>query len=253
MMRSIYIIVLIIESIAITYGIYCEVAPTSWPFQKLPDGMGLAIMLIGVVMAPIALDRYHDHVAAQKASKVENLLKQSAGKALACHEKEFYHNWIAQFESARDSIDITHLGVRPPNDFIRSEKEYFKRFKSLVKSSNANIRRVERLTSTKEEWIKKLLDQIEGVKNFSQAVYKDPLGETENPAAVSVCRIDNSVAWLIALAEHQSTIGVRDLMITDPESVGLVGRYFQKRLWDRSTVVMSMGQARNEEISKIFT
>ena len=140
--------------------------------------------------------------------------------------------------------------IKPPTAHHVSESDYFKNFKKIVKSTKAHVRRTERITNGKLGWIQQMAAQMRGVKNFSLALYKDPIGDEETPSAMSVCRIDNTVAWLIALAEHQATTDSRDIMITDPESIDLISRYYQKRIWERSAVVIEFGIVNEEELAR---
>jgi len=249
-MKLLYGILVFVEILALAFGIYNEIAPKEWPLHTLPDGMGLAIALIAMAMAPASLELYRDRVKEDGENSFKQLVSQSQGIATACHERDFYHNWSFQIPQARNTVDITHLGVNSPRSHHESEVEYFKKFKKLVKSTPAHVRKVERITEGKAKWIRSLVKEMTGVSNFSLALYRDPIGDEETPASVSVCRIDNTIAWLIALAEHQATIDVRDIMITDPKSVELISRYFQKRIWERSVSVIASGNTDGEALER---
>ncbi|MDX2079922.1 MAG: hypothetical protein SFU53_04000 [Terrimicrobiaceae bacterium] len=228
------------EVLAIVVGLYLEFAPSAWPNFSVPAGMGLVLVAVSVAMIPVIIENHVTANAILEAGNIERLLLRGTGRAAAHHERDFYASWQLQLQHAKNNADVTHLGVYQPSGFTGDGKEYFKNIKKIVKKCPAHVRRVERLTVQKAEWLRTLTAELSGLENFSLSVLDDPSDE-DLPAAVSVCRIDDNVAWLIALAEHESTTEHRDISITDPDCVRIISRYFQKRLWDRATVVISHG------------
>lgn len=241
-MKGLRIFILIGEIVGFIYGVYSELAPDDWYFTKLPDGMGLAIALIAMAMIPQLLAEYSQNETQEKTFLFLEKLCAESGKALAFHESDFYEMWRSQMASAEKNVDVTHLGLKPPSlSHGQMQKDYFENYKKVVKTCPAQVRRVERDTVHKRLWIIDLLKMMNGLKNFSLAIYHDPWEEKEMPAALSVCRIDDKYAWLVAMAEHQSTTEVRDLLITNPQAVALVRAYFQNRLWNGSQVLLEHG------------
>ncbi|KAB2967329.1 hypothetical protein [Zoogloea sp.] len=232
------------QAAVVLYGLYIELAPADFP-KNLPPGMGLSLALIGATMSLVLLYAEREREQRQKQMDDGALFRQISNGLSACltvHEREFYAIWPEQVRRATNNVDITHLGLLPPRvKNSPAESDYFSDLKKIYKSSRATIRRVERYSSGKKDWINKLAKEFEGVANVSLAVYQDPF-DTPMPAAMSVCRIDDRYAWLIAVAEHESTGNVRDLMLTGKESVDLVRRYFQERLWSNGIVVLDRGK-----------
>lgn len=245
-------IVFFVEFLALAYGVYSEVTPQSWAMHYLPSGMGLAIALIAIAMIPKLVDDQKQDRDIHKAIQLLEKLTSQSGKAIAVHETEFYQLWPEQMTKAEKNVDVTHLGPRPPSlTHGKTQKEYFNSLKAKTKACGAQVRRVERDAEQKRPWIKELLGIMRGVKNFSLALYRDPWGEEEMPAALSVSRIDDKVAWIVAIAEHQSTTEVRDLMIVHPKAVDLLRQYFQSRLWDKSIILMENGKLTSDGIQYI--
>jgi len=232
------------QCIAIAYGIYSELAPEDWPLRKLPNGMGWSLTIISTTMtftlAVVEKER-RDRATEMKAGEIWDRLAQELSIYLPSHERDFYSLWAAQITTAQNNIDVTHLGPKPPQ--IRHGKEeskYFNDMKKLYRESRAQIRRIERLTPEKIPWIKKLVADFGGANNFSLRVYRDPIKD-EMPAAMSVCRIDDRYAWIVAMAEQESTSNYRDLLIMGKEGVDLIRLYFQARLWNRSVPIIDHG------------
>lgn len=229
---------------AAIFGLYNEFAPNTYPARSLPPGMGYSLAIISFTMGMVLLFAERERDARQKQIEETAIHRRISNRLSTCvtvHEREFYALWPEQVKRAKNNVDITHLGPRPPQ--IRhgqSEGEYFADLKTIYNNSNALIRRVERHSDEKMEWISKLAKEFSGLNNVSFAVYKDPF-KTEMPAALSVCRVDDNYAWLIAVAEHESTGNYRDIMLTGADNVDLIKRYFQDRLWNRSVVVVNRG------------
>lgn len=243
-MKAYSIFLFIAQAAAVVYGLYNELAPAGFP-KNLPAGMGLGVALIGGTMSLVLLYAEREREGRQKQMDDGALFRQISNRLAACltvHEREFYALWPEQVRRAMNNVDITHLGLLPPRiKNSPSESEYFSDLRRIYKSTRATIRRIERYSNDKKEWINKLAKEFEGVANVSLAVYQDPF-DTSMPAAMSVCRIDDRYAWLIAVAEHESTGNFRDLMLTGKDSVDLVRRYFQDRLWSRGIVVLDRGK-----------
>lgn len=235
-----------IQLLGIPYAFYSELAPQTWPF-RLPPGMGTAIGVITATMAVVLLvlvDESRARINERSRQDLLHAIATNVSLVLPVHEREFYALWPGQVRSAMHNIDVTHLGVRPPQFRHGGEEEtYFRNLEQIYQSSGAQIRRVERLTEEKLPWIKQLITQFSQMDNVSLAVYRDPFPD-EMPAALSVCRVDDRFAWIVALAEHESTTGYRDLLLTGKHSVALVARYFHERLWQRSVVIVNRGTVR---------
>jgi hypothetical protein len=243
-MRIFPIVLFGLQVIAAIYGIYNEIAPASFPLKNLPSGMGWGLMVISATMAftlaAVEKER-NDRATERKAGDSWDRIAHRLSVYLPTHEREFYSLWVAQISTAQNNIDVTHLGPAPPNlSHGKDEGKYFGDMKKIYKASKAQIRRVERLTPQKLPWINKLIEDFRGMPNFSLKVYEDPIKD-EMPAAMSVSRIDDRYAWIVAIAEHESTSNYRDLLIMGKDGVDLIRRYFQDRLWNRSITVIDHG------------
>lgn len=247
-------ILIALQISAAIYGVYNELAPSGWPFKYLPPGMGLALVIISATMAftlVVVEKERTNRDSDRKGGEAWDHLANRLSIYLPTHEREFYSLWQVQVSTAQNNIDVTHLGPVPPR--IRhgeEENAYFSDLKRIYKASRAEIRRVERFTDKKLPWIEKLIDDFQGVSNFSLRVYKDPIKD-EMPAAMSVSRIDDRYAWIVAIAEQQSTSNYRDLLIMGKDGVDLIRRYFQDRLWNRAIIVMEHGVERKDWRQKI--
>ncbi len=158
------------------------------------------------------------------------------------HEDEFYADFENKIASAQHNVDICHFGKLPPTKRPSSpEEDYYDRFHKAVKNSPAAFRRLERITPEKIEWIERLIKGFKGVKNFSLACLHDEDTESDQILPVSVQRIDQTKVYLVALGEHYSTTGHRDIFINSKEVADLIGRYFEGRLWRRSIRIIDRG------------
>lgn len=238
--------------VIVGFGFYNEISAgieKSLPFTYLSKSQGLSLAIISFTMSLvlIALEKERE---GRKNEDSTNLLTKKfldhAGLCMPYHEGEFYSLLPLQIQNAKNNVDITHLGLKPPS--MRNgepEKNYFDRIKDIYSKSNAKIRRVERFSNLKKDWIEGLVKTFRNNTKFSLAIYQDGSNE-ELPHALSVCRVDENYAWIIALSEHESTANYRDLLLTGKESVLLFKDYFNKRLWDRSVIIIENGKVTDE-------
>ena len=239
--------VFVLQVVGILFGIYNEVAPKTWLLNTLPRGMGLALTLISATMAVVVLTLELERRDRKRSPNAE-LLREAASRVSVCmpfHERDFYRLWPEQVRRARDTVDVTNLSPRPPQlAHGVTEGEHFLELAQTYKDSTAHVRRVERLTLEKKQWIIALASKFSGMPNVSLAVLKDR-SNTELLGTLSICRVDNQYAWLVAMAEHDSTGEYRDIMLTGSETVDLVREYFQKRVWSRSVKILERGRLRS--------
>lgn len=237
--------IFVMQCLAALYGVYSEVVPEDFPLTYLPAGMGGAITLISTTMALAILVIKQEREARLRqhpTSEIWRTLCSRVAMVVPTHERSFYQLWRTQVQTAVNNVDVTHLGRRPPQmNHGRSEKAHFADLRSCYRASKAQIRRVERLTKEKLCWIEQLVSDFKGLGNVSLALYADP-SDGDMPAALSVCRVDDTYGWIIAMAEHESTSKYRDLMLTGAEGIDLIRRYFQERLWNRSIVILDHGE-----------
>jgi len=244
-MRLLAWVVGVANILGLVYGVYSELAPQSWPLGALPEGMGLGLSLISATMGLTVLlveqERQERTKQADSASAWERVA-ETITAILPVHERDFYSLWPAQVRSARYNVDVTHLGPRPPKKrHGMEEKYYYDSIRELFANCTAHVRRVERYTTAKKEYLSEMATQFSGVDNFSLRALKDPSTE-DMPFALSVSRVDDRFAWIVAMAEHESTTKYRDLMVTGRDSVDLLSRYFQNRLWERSITILENGE-----------
>lgn len=167
------------------------------------------------------------------------------------HQDDFYAQFEGKLKTAKKFVDICHFGKEPPlRRGKTNEKEYYDGSSTTVKRSPATFRRLERLTMDKVEWIEKLIETYTDQKNYSLHCLLDNDITSDQIGAVSIQRIDESETYLVALAEHYSTTGVRDIHIVSPEVNQLAAQYFNSRLWGRSTPIIERGSFKKDEWEK---
>ena len=251
-------IIFLLQVLAGAYGLLSEFAPADWSIPRLPPGGGLTLALVAATMAftlAVVDQERRDREEAKQRGAVGSAAVERLTAALAAHEREFFALWPTQVASALNNVDVTHLGPRPPQaKHGAEESQYFADFKKMVKGTKAEVRRVERLTFEKVGWLKTLVEQLGKQPNFSLRGYLDPSQE-DLPFALSVSRVDLRVAWIVAMAEHTSTVNYRDLMITGADAVQLVAHYFNVRLWDRGIKIIERGEVVpnwEEEVQRVL-
>jgi hypothetical protein len=209
---------------------------------------GLATAFIGIV-----LQVFYQDYKRQKETIVETLTNIPSIELL--HEEEFYSYFRYIIKNARTNVDITNLSLESPLGSKKPEqKTYYSEFVRIVKDKQKVIfRRVERISKEKEEWIDGLISDFSGVNNFSLYCINEPKeskGEVLSDL-VSVQRVDNDHTFIVALLEHTSTIGHRDIYFRDKSVTEFFREYYQKRLVDKSIPLIINGRPDIEAWEKI--
>jgi hypothetical protein len=210
----------------------------------------LASAFIGLV-----LQIFYKDYKNQKNKIIENLT--SIPRIELYHEEEFYSFFKYMIKNAKNNVDITHLSLESPiNSNKPEQKKYYSEFVKTVKNKPKVIfRRVERVSAEKIPWIEKLLNDFSGVTNFSLYCLVEPI-ESRNlelSDLISIQRVDNEHTFIVALLEHTSTTGARDIYFRDKSITEFFREYYQKRLIQKSKPIITNGRPNiaNWELIKI--
>lgn len=165
------------------------------------------------------------------------------------HQNEFYAEFNSKLKTAKKFVDICHFDKEPPLRQGKSnEKGYYDELGAIVKRQSQTLfRRLERLTPEKAQWIEDLVATHSNQKNYSLRCLLNDDITSDQIDAVSIQRIDENETYIVALAEHYSTTGVRDVHIVSPEVNQLAARYFTNRLWEGSTPIIERGSFKKDE------
>lgn len=160
-------------------------------------------------------------------------------------EEQFYATLKVLIASSKDNIDLSHMSLQPPVQKSGSLQEsYYKSLKSIAKKSNSHIRRVERLSKEKIQWIEGLIKDFSKISNFSLFIYKDPsleLQKSEMSALLSVQRVDSEHTFIVALNEHSSISRPRDIYFRSKMLTDYFVKYYQDRIIKHSECIIDNG------------
>lgn len=200
---------------------------------------GLASAFIGVILQIFYRDSKKQKLAIdQTLSKIPQIK--------LFHEEEFYSNFKYIIKNASTNVDITNLSLESPLGSNKPEQDdYYAEFLKVVRGKpRVKFRRVERISKDKIPWIEKLIADFSGVANFSLYVILDSIDERSNELSnlVSIQRIDNEHTFIVALLEHTSTIGYRDIYFRDRSVTEFFREYYQKRLIIKSKSIIINGR-----------
>lgn len=209
---------------------------------------GLVSALIGLIVQLF----YNDYKKQKKelSSTVEKLPKIEL-----LHEEEFYARFPYHIHTATRNVDLAHLALESPLQDIKPEQsDYYKSLKKSVKSnSRVTFRRVERVSKDKAEWLQQLVTGFTGQTNFSLYCLVDDESTRNNEMSdlLSVQLIDDKHLFIVALLEHTSTKGHRDIYIRDEGVTGFFREYYKGRLVDKSVPIIVNGQLKNDKWEQI--
>ena len=181
--------------------------------------------------------------------QVERLVA-TRSEVRALRQQEFYKQFSDSIDLARSAVDIAHLDTRPPGGLVGSpEKEYYSSVLDRVRRKReVAFRRVERVARDKCDWITEIVKTYQGLENFSLACLIVDEKRRKLPY-VSVQLVDENISFLVAVSEHSTPRGCRDIFIKDSEASSLWKTYYEKMLWEDALKVIEHGQL-NEPVWK---
>lgn len=239
-------IVIVIEILMVIVGLVEDFSDEKLQFLGLPKGIGVALSMIAITMVAFlfkSLQEGKERALGWDELKGDfdylKILAQKGGYCAALHEREFYFLWKKQFNEGQNNIDITHMGSSPPRNLSNPQIAYFDDMMNMVKESKCNIRRVERLSPQKREWIEKVYNNLLNQTNFSLSL----VVEKSSFMPISVSRIDDKYAWIVALSQAESTRNYRDILITDKNVISLITGYYQEKIWNNSVKLIERGKS----------
>jgi hypothetical protein len=168
-------------------------------------------------------------------------------------DREFYRNFGGEIRQARVGVAMAHLDTHPPHRERKTEAgEYYAHLAETIKSNpQTGYRRVERASREKHDWLRELVDTYANVPNFSLGVLLLPPTERRT-GLISVQLVDDREAILVAVAEHYSSSGARDVWITDPAVTSLWKGYYDDTLWRPALKVIDSGRLNKSEWQKVL-
>lgn len=212
----------------------------------------LAVIILWIGLRADHLERRVEKDVTGMAARLEQLATSSSSVD-ALVDQEFYMRFADEIGKARVGVAMTHLDTHPPSRTRGTSADaYYDQLPKIVRSHRpVRFRRVERASPPKKEWLEWLVREFVGVANFSMGVLLVPSVE-RRLGIVSVQLIDEAHAVLAAVAEHDSSLGPRDVWITDQKAAALWKEYYEITLWRDSTKVIENGTLNEPEWNKVL-
>lgn len=158
-------------------------------------------------------------------------------------DADFYRDFGYEASRAKNHVSICYFAPYPPSSTAhRDRKQYYRDIASTLKANEkVKFKRIVRDTEKNKEWIKGLVESLEGKPNADLAVLKKDLPEDEKmPLALSVQVIDNDKVWLVAIEDHERDNQFRDMFIKG-ETFALAMSGYYARLWKHSEKLVETG------------
>lgn len=250
-----WVLVIIVEFVLLLLT-FVESA-RSWLLGSGPQGFyillntNIAVIILWVGLRSDQFERRVGDEVSDLNAQLERLAT-STSSVTALVDEDFYARFRSEIAKAQVGVAMTHLDTHPPSPARATEaKDYYANLHEVIKSTpRVRFRRVERASPHKKGWLEELTRDFKGVSNFSLGV----LLVTSNDrrvGTVSVQLIDETHAVLVAVAEHDSSLGPRDVWITDRGAVALWKRYYDDNLWQASIKVIENGNLNESEWQKV--
>lgn len=185
-------------------------------------------------------------VATRAIARLISSFPLTAVKAFT--DVEFYSHFLRAVEDAKHTVRIAYFAPYPPHDvsFKQRNKYYEAIVDRMKRESGINFKRLVRATKKNIPWVLELANELEGRANVSLALLtKDLPAEQPMPLALSVQVVDDSQAWLVATASHETDEEFRDVYIENPLVSKALADYYD-RLWEISVKVLDHGRFTDE-------
>jgi len=202
--------------------------------------VGVELILLTAAVTLILLSESHE--TERRFSKMQAALPGATVRALT--DYEFYAEFRAAAEQARNSVNIAYFAPYPPEDVTsRDRKKYDDEMVGLMKRNNkVNFKRIVRDSPKNRPWIAELLEALNQRGNVSLAVLSCDLpAEHDMPLSLSVQTVDQDKVWIVAAASHQTERSFRDVYIENTTVASAMAEYYD-RLWSKAVVLLDHGR-----------
>lgn len=166
-------------------------------------------------------------------------------------ESKFYQQWISDVTEAERRVEITYFDNKDPVESPDEVKaEYYEDIGDVIeRKPDVEFRRMVRAIPQLNDWVEHLLDERDGLANYSLACFPDnEPAEPERPY-ISVQLIDNDLTYFVAVGEQRETSSPRDMYVESEEMNNQWSKYY-KWLWNRSFVILRRGSIQTEELQE---
>ena len=212
----------------------------------------LATLIPATTLAIVEASKEHFEKIAAGIDKILKTLKSPRLEVLS--QDEFYQEFRKQVTKAKSIVDISHLDTFPPgSEALRnSESEtYYNNFVSMVKNNhNVEFRRVERFSTEKIPWIRKLIDGLSDERNFSLHCLALTMSERKLPY-MSVQIIDKRISFIVAVAKHTDAHYPRDILMEGGDISEMWLKYYNSMLWEPSIPIIEHGKFYKDSWDKL--
>jgi hypothetical protein len=206
--------------------------------EYLIASFGISFTILTANLAALGLVTDSQSVSA--IAEVKSLLP--AWKAMPLRDDDFYEDFLHGARRAVSYVYISYLAPYAPQETADdNRKRYYRAMMDVVrKRPEIRCRRLVRITPRTHDWVRSLVESLEGSSNADVAVL-DEGPDDENPLALSVQIIDTDKVWLVALSSHERKDSHRDFFIQNVQVTEAMKKYYD-RLWTRAVTILDSGR-----------
>lgn len=243
------LILVICEAVAtVLVPISFTVGGSAPPSTKTAASIGIVLALLTAMSLAVFLIRDHfDARLADLESRIENTTRVTP-----ILFRDFYGRFRAEIEGARIRVDVSYLKNQPPDSLaVPTAARYYRDLPDLVaRKRDVIFRRLARGSPANREWVKRMIHDFRGRRNFSLGILGDELPTSESGGAVAVQLVDNDKTYLLSVGQ-QNPGSEPDLEIRSADFNSVWQRYYNA-LWNESHRVIQNGQVEYDELEQCY-
>ncbi len=214
-----------------------KITPGGWGiFMSTFNAVWVSIGVYTVLYFEMSLLRSN----AEIQSGIDALNKKIEGSKCVVRklpDAEFYTEFLSAAKKATSYVWICYFKSDPPNvDQDAALKAYYDSMYATIKTNRlVKFRRVILDTEKNRAWVTEMAQALELNNCTNAEIYLLKQGSkiANQYYALSTQIIDDSKVWVVAVGEHQSSDGFRDLFIESADAAVMMKKYFE-RLVDMS-------------------
>lgn len=168
-------------------------------------------------------------------------------------ESDFYNHWEENVLEAERRVKISYFdNVNPAESADEDKAEYYENIEDITRDMSENgveFQRIVRAVPQTEEWIERMVENLEGVPRFSLACLPDNKPEERQKPHVSVQLIDDDLTYFVAVGEQIERNEPRDAFVQSEALNSQWNRYYD-RIWENCFIVLERGHVQEDELER---
>lgn len=236
----------------IAFAVLSVVLPLGlWVISTAAGGSPSALVIGAATLTLIGLTALDYRFSKHRGEMEEALKSQPLVRPIFMDA--FHEEFQQAIKRADHRADICFFDNESPLESHREPKKtYYERQQKMVQGNpDVRFRRLIRGLPSTQDWIERMVQEMEGSPNFSLACILDEEPKTRSLPHISVQLVDQHETFFVAVGQQTEGWHPRDLYIRS-EDVNTQWTTYYDHLWeDRAITVLENGKIREEGLETV--